>query len=78
MKQTIEKTFGDICKKEVECKRVKVPVIFHTEQTEGRAVKPYFSEVTIDICKECAEKAFRLHANGAQGYNSYWIEEQDK
>ena len=43
MKQTITKTFCDICENEMPVTTVPYPVIFTTEQTEGRPCKPYIS-----------------------------------
>ena len=74
-KKTIEQYFCDICKKEAEVIAVKYPVIFHTEQDEGRSVKPYVSPQTIDMCQECLHKALVVHGYGAQGFNHYEIRE---
>lgn len=52
----------------------KIPVIFTTEQTEGRSVEAYFQYEEIDICKECEKRALSgeaIFASGAQGYNTY-------
>ena len=73
MKKTVEHYFCDICGKETTVIPVSYPVIFHTEQTEGRSVDPYIDQTKLDICEECAEKAFKIHAIGAQGYNKYEI-----
>ena len=58
-------------------KPVKTAVWFETEQDEGRAVKPYIETVEIDLCPECAEKAIRIRAVGAMGFNEYRIEVDD-
>lgn len=76
MKKTIEKYYCDICGKEIECanlKKITYPVIFHTEQTEGRYCEPYISHQKIEICGECLEQICKLSAVGAQGYNKYEI-----
>lgn len=56
---------------------VKIQVKFHTEQTEGRNVKPYLSMETIDICEEHYQKMLEenklINAYGAQGYNQYYL-----
>lgn len=56
-------------------KNMTIQVIFTTEQTEGRGVKPYLQTVVIDICEECLEKLVKnqkyIIASGAQGYNTY-------
>jgi hypothetical protein len=68
----------DICNsliKEYNHKSKQVRVIFTTEQTEGRGVKPYFTKETIDICKECDKKLENYNtyitAHGAMGHNTY-------
>lgn len=58
---------------------VKIPVVFETEQTEGRPTKPYISHETIDLCKQCVSRVieqFPLRATGCQGHNSYRIVEK--
>lgn len=69
--------FCDICKKETEKDNVKsisrMPVIFTTEQTEGRSVEPYLDFVSIDICNKCLAKSIKIKASGAMGYNNYRI-----
>lgn len=77
MKIKIEKLVCDVCKKEVKkVTEVNYPVIFHTEQTEGRSCSPYISQNKIDLCDECAEKVLMLHGVGAQGFNDYTIVER--
>lgn len=83
MKETIEKYFCDICgKEEKDIKHICYPVIFQTEQTEGRSVKPYIDNTNIDVCPNCCKKILKLSATGAQGYNSYsiidWSNENDR
>jgi len=71
MKKTIEKVYCDICEAEAECIHNKFTVYFTTDQTEGRPCKPYLSIETLDVCKDCLEKAITIEASGAQGYNKY-------
>lgn len=83
MKKTIEKYFCDICGKEAkDIKHLIYPVIFQTEQTEGRNVEPYIYNTNIDVCPNCCKKILKLSATGAQGYNSYsiidWSNENDR
>lgn len=73
----IKQTFCDICKNEAEVQSIKYPVIFHTEQDEGRTVKPYVSYETIDMCQECLHKALVIQGYGAQGVNHYEIRSLD-
>ena len=79
MRLVIEKCICDVCKKEVErITTVNYPVIFHTEQTEGRSCSPYISKEKLDLCDECAERVLMLDGWGAQGVNSYDIRKQPK
>ena len=72
MRKTIEKIYCDICGAECDkVKEINYPVIFHTEQTEGRSCAPYISNTKIDVCTECCKKILKLSATGAQGYNHY-------
>lgn len=56
-----------------------VPVVFITEQTEGRHIKPSAvkGNEKIDICNACFEHMLTnremLTAAGAQGFNRYWF-----
>ena len=67
----------DLCDKEVSgdvlTQKVTLPVKFLTEQTEGRAVTPYITHGTFDLCNDCLEKAVTVVGQGAQGYNKYWL-----
>ena len=76
MKQTTTKTFCDICKKEASITIVKYPVVFTTDQTEGRPCKPYISYLCIDMCEECEDAALMITAVGAQGVNSFSIKKK--
>lgn len=73
MKRTIEIITCDICKKNVDGKvqNLQIPVIFHTDQTEGRCCKPYISVEKLDLCEECVMKITNVHGSGAQGFNEY-------
>lgn len=73
MKKTIEVVTCDICGKEENCTNISYPVMFYTEQTEGRSCSPYISNQKIDICEDCLGKTVRVHATGAQGHNTYYI-----
>lgn len=65
----------DVCKsseKVIENKSMQV--IFHTDQTEGRSVKPYLSIEQFDVCEKCIDTVLKgnyIHGDGAQGYNNY-------
>lgn len=74
MKKIIETIMCDICGKDVEgIKNTKYPVLFTTEQTEGRSCKPYISYQDIDLCPECLKNVIKIGGCGAQGYNKYKI-----
>jgi hypothetical protein len=69
-----EITYCDVCKKETQIKTKTLPVIFTTEQTEGRSCKPYLETNRIDICEECGRLIISgnfLYGTGAQGHNQY-------
>lgn len=62
----------DICGAEFdEKRRVNVPVLWLTEQNEGRPVKPYFATEELDLCETCADKVHVVEATGACGVNDY-------
>lgn len=67
----------DICKATISTpkkERDKIPVVFLTEQTEGRYTTPHITFETMDICDTCKQKLIAdmpLVAEGAQGYNRY-------
>ena len=70
--EIIKKTIiCDCCKLEKITQKVKYPVLFLTEQTEGRSVKPYISYHDLDLCKECLQNNIGIRGVGAQGYNEY-------
>lgn len=61
----------DCCKLEKPTMKVKYPVLFLTEQTEGRNVDPYISYHDLDLCAECIRENVGICGVGAQGYNEY-------
>lgn len=69
----------DICQEESGAPRTNDDVqrvIFTTETNEGRATKPYFSNVKLDWCEQCREKALAgnaIFAEGAMGHNKYFF-----
>lgn len=75
MKIKTEVIICDICKSESNVKNINYPVVFYTEQTEGRPVSPYISQEKLDICDECLEKVAKITATGAMGYNEYKIKD---
>jgi hypothetical protein len=75
MKKTVEQFFCDVCKKEASTISVNYPVIFHTDQTEGRGCAPYISQEKLDICTECGKRLLILDGWGAQGCNKYEVKQ---
>lgn len=73
MRRTIEITTCDLCKEEKPVKEINYPIIFTTEQTEGRSVTPYISQAKLEVCDECIEKICKITAVGAQGCNTYRV-----
>jgi hypothetical protein len=72
MKET--KIKCDVCGALNAKEGIKLQVIFHTEQTEGRGCEPYLSTETIDLCDDCHAKVLQgnyLHGTGVMGYNNY-------
>lgn len=67
----------DGCENQTNEEPFKTNVIFHTDQTEGRSTKPYFSFHTLDICLGCKNKILKtkkyIQGWGAQGHNTYKI-----
>ena len=64
------------CDNEAQNKDNAMQVIFTTEQTEGRSRDPHFSNVSVDLCEVCRNRALRgnyIFAAGAQGSNQYWF-----
>lgn len=75
MKKTIEKYFCDVCGKEARVQHVNYPVVFHTEQDEGRACPPYIAQKMLELCQDCLLKALVIDGVGAQGINTYTMRE---
>ena len=62
----------DCCKKsDKPTMKIKYPVLFTTDQTEGRATDPYISLEKLDLCADCIQDSIRIRGAGAQGYNEY-------
>lgn len=68
--------FCDICKSNTEVTEKQIQVIFETEQTEGRSVKPYLSLQKVETCITCLDFILKdnyLHGYGAMGHNTYYF-----
>lgn len=76
MKKIIEKHFCDICGEEGFVWNINYPVIFHTEQTEGRSCDPYISQEEMEVCDTCLRKVLKIQGWGAQGFNKYKVREE--
>lgn len=62
----------DICGKEDKsCVSINYPVMFFSDQTEGRSCEPYISQEVIDVCDSCIKKIIRVKGYGVQGHNNY-------
>lgn len=68
----------DLCGKEVseeDYVSVGLLVRFTTEQTEGRACKPYFSREDLGLCWDCLDKTVVVDGSGCMEHNVYaWRE----
>lgn len=75
MEVITKKYICDVCKQDTNITKTQdMQVIFTTEQTEGRGVNPYFSNVSIHLCVDCKVKCLSgnyIFASGAMGYNTY-------
>lgn len=72
-RQTVTIVKCDLCGKEENVRHLKYPVLFTTDQTEGRGCTPYISHKELDLCDECIDKVIKITGWGAQGYNHYSI-----
>jgi len=75
----------DVCKEVINdyCTTTRryLDVIFITEQTEGRCVKPYIDKIALDVCEKCMEHLLTgnyIYAHGAQGHNEYYFKGKGK
>lgn len=76
----VQKVICDVCGAEIKDSKDKedrryIPVIFHTNQTDGHETEPYISFEYMDICDSCLMKLTNLHAEGCQGHNKYYWKE---
>lgn len=71
---TITKHTCDLCKEPATKLKKQIPVVFLTEQTEGRSCTPHITIETLDLCDRCLQRivdSYPLTAYGAQGSNTY-------
>lgn len=79
--QTITIRTCDICPAStadgVEIVHEEVPVVWTTEQTEGRSISPRVRVEKLDICTACMDRIANERqmpdAAGAQGYNRFYF-----
>jgi hypothetical protein len=75
MKTTVVKC--DVCETENDVNEIDIQVLFTTEQTEGRGIKPYnLCNEKLDLCETCRLHILKgnyIYAEGAQGYNKYFF-----
>lgn len=80
IRESVE-TVCDTCSDKISSGRFPtriLTVIFTTEQTEGRSVKPYLWNANLHICKGCEDRLTTgcvIVGEGAQGHNRYRIQE---
>ena len=68
----------DVCGKEVEhAVHVTAPVLWKTEQNEGRPCKPYVACERLDLCEECLHSVLAIEASGCMGHNEFKLVKQD-
>lgn len=80
MKKEEIKYFCDICKEETKNEdifQVNYPIVFTTNQIDGKECKAYIEQKQIDICRHCAANVLKISASGCQGYNEYKIINED-
>lgn len=69
----------DICGREVEhAESVTVPVLWKTEQNEGRPCEPYIACERLDLCEECLHSVLAIEAIGCIGNNTFSLIELSK
>ena len=80
MKKVIVKYYCDVCGEETNNEEDKLPVIFLTEQNEGRGCHPYLTKDNIVLCDKCKETMLVdgkfIYAEGAMGSNKYFFKEK--
>lgn len=77
---TKEAFICDLCGKEVpkeEYVSVGLLVRFTTNQTDGRACKPYFSREDLGLCWDCLDRAVVVEGSGCMGHNDYTWRKHD-
>lgn len=74
MRKSIEIVTCDLCGAQGEdVVSIKYPVVFLTEQNEGRPCKSYVNISDIDVCPDCKKRILRVNATGCMGFNEYKV-----
>ncbi|MCI8273289.1 MAG: hypothetical protein HFJ55_04315 [Clostridia bacterium] len=76
MKKTIEIEICDLCGKETDTERMKIPTYRTFDSTDGMtnySEKQFWNE-ELDLCNDCLEKITKVHSIGVQCHK-YKIEE---
>lgn len=80
MKKITIEYYCDICNQKTNNEEQKTPVIFLTEQNEGRSCYPYLVQDNIVLCDKCMDKMLNqgifIFAEGAMGSNKYFFKER--
>lgn len=77
MKKIEEKYYCDLCKKNSQVLNIKYPVLFLTDQNDGKCSRPYISYNKIDLCEDCLKKVIVIKGSGAMGFNEYKLIDND-
>lgn len=64
----------DICGTEVDQYAVfhaELPVMFTTNQNDGKPHDPYVDVAHVDLCPDCLDRCVTVEASGMMGVNKY-------
>ncbi len=66
MKKTVEIEICDLCKKETNTTRMKIPTYRTFDSNDGRTFysEKQFNNEELDLCRECLEKITKVHSIG--------------
>lgn len=79
MKKTIEIETCDLCGKETDTERMKIPTYRTFDANDGRIFydEKQFCNEELDLCNECLEKITKVHSIGVM-CDEYEIEREKK
>ena len=75
MRTNVEIVTCDLCGRRRDCIIIRYPVVFETDQTEGKSCEPYVSYTELDVCPECRRRVLMVRATVAMGCNEYRVVE---